>query len=606
MPRSFLDSRPAGLLLAPVAGATLWAAFPDAGIWPLTVVAVAVLHLALRRDHAGWGFLVGLVAGLSFFLPHVWWAYYATAPVPWLALSLLGALGFATFGAAWTWARRLPAVRHRPVVHVLAFATVWVAVEQWRSEVPWGGFPWGRLGWSVAGAPTGRAAWLGGVPLVSFLLAATGVLLVLAVTHVLRAVRTRASDGAERTPDGAASPSDADHAPGDMTPSPDDGADRAATHPTPRRHLTSAAVCVVVGVVAVLGPTALPLPHADGLDPVANPPVTATVEVPDRAQPVDAGTAVAQSGVLKVGAVQGNVPVIGGTPYENAEGVLTNHLDGTRDLADDVDTRAAAGGDDPRLDVVLWPEDSSGWDPQETPAVARTLDAAAERVGAPILVGAQEFPETGGRWNVMLLWQAGQGVTQRYAKQHPAPFGEFIPWRPFFRLFSDQVDRVTTDMFAATNPPVVDLPSQRLDRDVRLGLAICFEVAYDEILRDAARRGAEVLIVPTNNASFGVTAQSTQQLQMTRMQAIANGRAAVQLSTVGVSGVVAPDGTLVARTGLYTADRLTTLLPLRTTWTPATAAGYWPGWVLSAGGGLLALGGLAHGITRRRRTPSGD
>jgi apolipoprotein N-acyltransferase len=362
-------------------------------------------------------------------------------------------------------------------------------------------------------------------------------------------------------------------------------------------------VCVVIGGVLVWGPAALPLPHAAGTEAVADPPVTTTVEVPDRTPFVDAGTGVAQSGVLHAGVVQGDVPNPGDDAAYNAAAVLRNHLDGTRALADDEASRAAAGDRTP-LDVVLWPEDSTGYDPQQEPTMAQMLDEVARETGTPLLLGAQEWPETGGRYNVMLLWQDGQGVTQRYAKQHPAPFGEYIPWRPFFRLFSHQVDRVTTDMIAATNPPVVDVPAAGLGRDMRVGLAICFEVAYDEILRDAVRRGAEVLVVPTNNASFGVSPESTQQLQMTRLQAIASGRAAVQVSTVGVSGVVAPDGTLVARTGLFTADRINALLPLRTTWTPAVAAGYWPGWAVSTSGGLLALGGLAFGIARRRRTPA--
>ncbi len=562
VPHAFLESRLVGLLLAPMAGVLLWAAFPDQGAWPLTIAGTAVLHLALRRDHAGWGFLVALVAGLTFFLPHVFWAYHATALVPWLALGLLGGLGVATFGAAWTWTRRLAWVRERAWVHVLAFATVWTAVEQWRSEVPWGGFPWGRLGWSVAGAPTGRAAWLGGVPLVSFLLAAAGALLAVAVTRAVGAVRDRPARG---------------------------------------RQWGSVAVCVVVGGVLVWGPAALPLPRAAGTAAVADPPVTATVEAPDRSAFVDAGTSVAQSGVLRAGIVQGNVPNPGDDAAYNAAAVLRNHLDGTRALAGDAATRAAAGGEGTALDVVLWPEDSTGYDPQHEHTVASMLDDVARETGTPLLLGAQEWPATGGRYNVMLLWQEGQGVTQRYAKQHPAPFGEYIPWRPLFRLFSSQVDRVTTDMIAATNPPVVDVPAPVLGRQVRVGLAICFEVAYDEILRDAVRRGAQVLVVPTNNASFGTSPESTQQLQMTRLQAIASGRAAVQVSTVGVSGVIAPDGTLVARTGLFTADRINALLPLRTTWTPAVAAGYWPGWVVSATGGLLALGGLASGMARRRR-----
>jgi len=181
------------------------------------------------------------------------------------------------------------------------------------------------------------------------------------------------------------------------------------------------------------------------------------------------------------------------------------------------------------------------------------------------------------------------------------PFGEFIPWRPFFRLLSDQVDRVTTDMLAATNPPLIELPSQRLGRTVTLGVGICFEVAYDDIMRDAVYRGAEILVIPTNNASFGYSAQSTQQLAMSQLQAIATGRATIQVSTVGVSAVIAPDGTIVARTGLFTEDRVAAAVPLRTSLTPAVAAAGWPGGILSAAGGALALAGLAFGIARRRR-----
>ncbi|WP_425953648.1 apolipoprotein N-acyltransferase [Xylanimonas sp. McL0601] len=565
MPRSdtsFWASRGVTLLLALAAGVAMWAAFPDVAWWPLGIVAVALLHAALRRDHAGWGFLAGLVAGLTFFVPHVHWAYEATALLPWFALAALAALGFAVFGMAWVWARRLPWVRDRAWVHVLAFATVWTAVEQWRSEVPFGGFPWGRLAWSVAGAPTGRSAWLGGSTLVSFLLAGAGALLALAVARAVAAVREP----------------------------------RAR-----RRHLVAAGVSAVVAAVAVLGPAALPLPRAGDEQQVPSPPVTAAVHVPDRSVFVDAGIGTAQAGVLQVGAVQGNVNEPGLESFYNRAEVLNNHLDGTRAVAADVDARAAAGEPHPGVDVVLWPENGSDLDPQEAQDVALALDDASADVGAPILVGAQEFPATGGRYNVLLLWQDGQGVISRYAKQHPAPFGEYIPLRSFVRLFTDQVDRVTTDMIAATNPPVIDLPSERLGRTVRLGTAICFEVAYDEILRDSVRHGAEVLVVPTNNASFGVTPESTQQLQMTRIQAIANGRAAVQVSTVGVSGVVAPDGTLVARTGLFTADHLSARLPLRTSWTPAIAAGYWPGWTVSASGGLLALAGLAVSLRRRRQ-----
>ena len=560
-------SRPATLLLAVAAGAALWASFPDVGAWPLAFVGVGLLFAALRRDGrraAGWNVLVGLVAGLTFWLPHLWWANFATDTVPWIALAVLETLFFAGFGALWTWARRWGWVRRHAMAQAAVFAVLFVAVEQWRSEIPFGGFPWGRLAWTVAGAPTGRAAWLGGTTVVSLLVAAAGVLLALAVGTLLRAPWR---DAARRA--------------------------RAAA---------SAGAFVAAAVVLAVGPLLLPLAHDPGTREVSDPQDPGHVGTV-----VDAGTATAQAGVLRAGAVQGNVSEPGEGSFANRAEVLNNHLQGTYAIADE----QAAGdlGDAPgdAVDVVLWPENGSDLDPQTTPDVAAAIDDAAQAVGAPVLVGAQEFPESGGRYNVALLWEPGVGVTERYAKQHPAPFGEYIPIRGFVRLFSSQVDRVTTDMIPGTEPALIDLPVDGAaighgsgPATVPMATVICFEVAYDEIVRDAVQRGAQVLVVPTNNASFGYTAESTQQLAMTRLQAITTGRAAVQVSTVGVSGVVAPDGTLVARTQLFTPDHLVADLPLRTELTPAVRAGYWPGWAVGAAALVLVVGGVVAGARQRR------
>ncbi|MFC7880154.1 apolipoprotein N-acyltransferase [Isoptericola sp. NPDC057391] len=560
-------SRPATLLLAVAAGAALWASFPDVGAWPLAFVGVALLFAALRRDGrraAGWNFLVGLVAGLTFWLPHIWWANFATDTLPWVALSVLETMFLAAFGSLWTWARRWGWVRRHAVAQAAVFAVLFVAVEQWRSEIPFGGFPWGRLAWAMAGAPTGRAAWLGGTTLVSLLVAAAGVLLALAVGRLLR---TPWRDARRRA-----------------------------------RSAAGAAVFVLAAAALVTAPLLLPLAHDPGTREVTD------ADDPGRAGTVvDAGTGTAEAGVLRAGAVQGNVSEPGEGSFANRAEVLNNHLDGTYAIADE--QAAGAFGDQPgdAVDVVLWPENGSDLDPQTTPEVGEAIDDAATAVGAPILVGAQEYPDTGGRYNVALLWEPGQGVTQRYAKQHPAPFGEYIPIRSFVRLFSAQVDRVTTDMIAGTEPAVVELPvdGAAIGRDagattVPMATVICFEVAYDEIVRDAVQRGAQVLVVPTNNASFGYTAESTQQLAMTRLQAITTGRAAVQVSTVGVSGVVAPDGTLVARTQLFTPDHWVADLPLRTELTPAVRAGYWPGWAVGAVAVVLVAGGIVSAVRARR------
>ncbi|WP_084800486.1 apolipoprotein N-acyltransferase, partial [Promicromonospora kroppenstedtii] len=339
---------------------------------------------------------------------------------------------------------------------------------------------------------------------------------------------------------------------------------------------------LALGAVVVLVPLVLPVPTSASAGPV---------RTPEGNEVYDAGSDLAEDGQLWAGAVQGNVGEPGLGAFANRAEVLNNHLEGTYVLAEDY-----AG----ELDVVLWPENGSDLDPQTAPDVADGLDAASAAVGAPILVGAQEFPETGGRYNVSLLWQAGQGVIGRYAKQHPAPFGEYIPLRSVLRVFSDQVDRVTTDMIAGVNPPVVDVPSRLGQGAYRLGTVICFEVAYDEIVRDAVEQGAQVLVIPTNNASFGWTAESTQQLAMSRLQAVTTGRAAVQISTVGVSAVITPDGSVVRTTDLFTADEFVANLPLRSSVTPAVAAGYWPGWVAGGLAVLLVVAGVVGRVGARR------
>jgi apolipoprotein N-acyltransferase len=300
----------------------------------------------------------------------------------------------------------------------------------------------------------------------------------------------------------------------------------------------------------------------------------------------------AESGMLTVGAVQGNVSEPGLHAFDNRREVLDNHLAGTRALLDRV-----GPGD---LDVVLWPENGTDIDPQVDRGAAADIDATARAVEAPLLVGTVEYPESGGRYNTVLLWEPGEGPVARYSKQRPAPFAEYIPLRDLVRPFSSAVDLVRNDMLPGTGPAVVPLESARLGRTVGLGTVICFEVAYDGIVREAVREGAEVLVVPTNNASFGETAESTQQLAMSRFRAVELGRATVQVSTVGVSAVIAPNGAVAERTDLFTADQMVHRLPLRESLTPAARLGDWPGGVAAALAVVMTLAGAA-GARRVRR-----
>ena len=502
------------MLLALGGGLLLDAGFPGLAWWPLTFAALAVLFIALGRDSARWGFVVGLVFGAAFFVPHLSWIDGTVGVVPWLALSLAEAAIVGLFGAAWAWARRGAVIWSRARLQVPAFAVLWVGMEELRAVAPFGGFPWGRVAFAHADSPVGALAHLGGVPLVSGVAAVVGVLVALAYLAVRRLDIGTASG------------------------------------------LVLAALAVVVSGLLV---------------------------------PLDTS---AQAGRLAIAAVQGNVPNRGLDSFAQAREVLDNHVAGTAALAE----RLEPG----EVDVVLWPENSSDINPRVDAEAAAAVTAVAQALGAPILVGTDRYPDEGGRYNESVLWDPVAGAVDSYAKQHPAPFAEYIPLRDLARRFSAAVDRVRTDMVAGTEVGIIDLTSERLGRVVPIGVGICFEVAYDDLIRDAVAGGAELLVIPTNNANFGMSDESTQQLAMSRLRAIEHGRATIQISTVGVSAVISPAGVVRERTELFTADQMVATVPLRTDLTPATRYGDVITWTFRGLAVALVAAGMAGARTIRR------
>jgi apolipoprotein N-acyltransferase len=136
----------------------------------------------------------------------------------------------------------------------------------------------------------------------------------------------------------------------------------------------------------------------------------------------------------------------------------------------------------------------------------------------------------------------------------------------------------------------------------RLGDVICFEVAYDEIVRDTVNAGARALVVQTNNATYGRTGQPEQQLAMYRLRAVEHGRAVVAAATSGISAVIAPDGTVEQSSKEFTQDVISAELPLRDEKTVADRVGDIPEWTLAMVGLLSCAGAVVLGRRGRERT----
>jgi apolipoprotein N-acyltransferase len=487
-------------------GVLLYLSFPPHTLWWWALPAFALLGVVVRgggpRAGFGWGFLFGL----GFLLPLLVWTGSFVGPLPWLALCLLEALFFGLAGAGMALASRLP-------LAPLLGAAVWVAGEALRARVPFGGLPWGRVGFGQPDGPLLPLAAIGGEPLLSF----GTVLAGLALGELARRL--------------------------------------AAGRLRPRPLLVPASLLVLA---LAAGPLAALVPPTGG--------------GPER--------------TVTIAAVQGNVPRLGLDFNAQRRAVLDNHVRVTEQLAADVTAGRAA-----QPDLVIWPENSSDIDPLRNVDAAALIDRAARAIDAPILVGAVLL-NPGGRTtsNSALVWQGGIGPVERADKRRVQPFGEYLPYREFFALFSAYAERAGY-FVPGPGPGAVDVAG------VRVGVAICWEIAFDDLVADSVHAGAQVLAVPSNNATFGLSEMTYQQLAMSRVRAVEHDRPVIVATTSGVSATITSDGAVTAATGQFTPGVLVDRTVLRNTTTLASRLRAGPEWALVAVGVVAVVAGSA---ARRR------
>ena len=308
--------------------------------------------------------------------------------------------------------------------------------------------------------------------------------------------------------------------------------------------------------------------------------------------PVPAGTPTAT-----VAAIQGGVPHARNLPdLLRATTVTANHAAATGRLAAQVRSGAR-----PAPDLVIWPENSTDLDPRFYPDVAATITGAVRTIGRPVLVGeVLQDPQR----NAGQLWTPGGGPGPLYVKRQLVPFGEYIPFRGLLSHVTSLV-ALQPQNFTAGRRAVVFGAGK-----IRLGDVICYEVGFDGLVSSEVRAGANLLAVQTNDATFEVDGQlgeSLQQLAMARIRAVESDRAVVVASTTGVSAIIAPDGSLVARTGTWRQAILEARVPLLRTSTLADRAGAGPEYLITALTiGAFGWAALGWATARRRRPAAGE
>ena len=312
-----------------------------------------------------------------------------------------------------------------------------------------------------------------------------------------------------------------------------------------------------------------------------------------RPQPATAG------GSVNVGIVQGNVPGRGIEALGRMRSVTNNHLSETVNLI--VRSRL---GEEAEPDFILWPENSTDIDPTKDQITLRTVQAAAEIAGRPILVGAvMAGPGEDERQTSALWWDPERGITARYDKRNLVPFGEWIPFRDQLLPLLPILHEVGAQSVAGTEPGVLRVAVG--DRTIAIGDVICFELAYDKTVYSALTGGAQLLLVQSNNATYGGTGQIEQQFAITRARAMEARREIAVATTNSISGLIDAHGRIVVRTDEFTAASTVVAMPLRSQITPAILLAPWIDRLLAAAGLLgcvLAAAGVG-GLGSRRRPP---
>ncbi|MGB3769746.1 MAG: apolipoprotein N-acyltransferase [Rhodococcus sp. (in: high G+C Gram-positive bacteria)] len=290
--------------------------------------------------------------------------------------------------------------------------------------------------------------------------------------------------------------------------------------------------------------------------------------------------------------VQGNVPRAGLDFNAQRRAVLDNHVARTLALAADIDAGRAL-----RPSLIIWPENSSDIDPLRNPDAAAAITGAARAVGVPILVGAVLRRGDGTTTNTSMVWDPVTGPADTHDKRQLVPFGEYLPLRPLVTALVPSAARAG-NFVPGNGDGVVEIAG------LRVAVATCYEVAFDALVTDAVRTGAQLIAVPTNNATFGRTEMTYQQLAMSRVRAVEHGRSVVVSATSGVSAIIDPTGEVTQRTDLFTPDALVATLPLGDELTLATRLGSAPEGIGTAAAVLALIAASIAARRTRRGTPN--
>ena len=278
-----------------------------------------------------------------------------------------------------------------------------------------------------------------------------------------------------------------------------------------------------------------------------------------------------ESSELKITIVQGNSPCPGAKNRcsNERQKIYDSHLTQTQSL----------GGD---IDLVVWPESSTGFnnDPGIHSRVQNDVSTEALRLDSYFLIGGDRPVQKQYFENYGIFINKEVEVVDQYLKQHPVPFGEYIPFRKYLDWIPS-LALVPRDMIRGDGQKIF------MVNDTRISTVISFEGSFQRYIRNSVKNGAELIVILTNQASYGESGMSDQFILMSRANAISNERPIVHAAITGKSAFIDYNGRVISKTELFETETLTQKLEVRQTETPYSKYGNYLNYIFIIFGAIV-------------------
>lgn len=255
---------------------------------------------------------------------------------------------------------------------------------------------------------------------------------------------------------------------------------------------------------------------------------------------------------LTVGIVQANID----QAHKWDEAYRTETLERYRRLTETVS---------PESDLILWPEAATPFMFEQEPDYRSLVTGMTKNAEVPLVFGSpalrRERDGTPYLLNSAYLLNPSGEISGRYDKQHLVPFGEYIPLKRML-FFLDKLVVGIGDFHPGPGPTLLDFARGPEQRQIRFGVAICFEVIFPDLVRRLANEGADFLVTITNDAWFGNTVAPHQHFGMVVFRAVENRMAFARAANTGVSGLIDPTGRILTATPVFTEHAVIGSIPL--------------------------------------------